>query len=230
MRTPGMQRENNMYRTRRHVPSLRLYLYESPFLSLCHNARLREITFSRATSAETQADPNLGMPDLILFGLGGPALGPDVTFGKLVEGLFLSVQLSEGEEEGDTTERGQDGTGHVVPDEVGVVTERDEGLSDSSGYGVGQERQGLDDGPHVTGSLGVGVFEDGDRGEDLGETDQSVSTDLRPDVDGGRDGLKVKQSGTVSKEDLSISPNRRSLTMPSSVAQVLAEYPQGLIR
>ena len=178
------------------------------FFPFYHDARLPENTSSsRASSFETQADLDLGLPDLMLLGLGGPALGPDVTLGKLVEGFFLSVQLSEGEEERDTTERGQNGTGHVVPDEVGVVTERDEGLSDSSGYGVGQERQGLDDGPHVAGSLGVGVFEDGDRGEDFGETDQSVGTDLRPDVDRGGNGLQVKRSGRISKEDLPMSPN-----------------------
>jgi hypothetical protein len=122
-----------------------------------------------------------------------------MTLGKLVEGLFLSVQVTEGEEKGDPTDAGQaididikgkratrshqswwykhtrsfrtgrhsHGTGHVVPDEVGIVTERDEGFSDGSGYSVGQEGKRLDDGPHVTRCLGVGVFEDGDRGKDL---------------------------------------------------------------
>lgn len=86
--------------------------------------------------------------------------------------------------------RDSHGTGHVVPDQVGVITERHEGLTDGGRDGVGQERKGLDDGPHVTRSLGVGVFEQGDRGEDLGETDQGVGTDLGPDVDRGGKGLR----------------------------------------
>ena len=45
------------------------------------------------------------------------------------------------------------GTGHVVPNKVGVVTEGDEGETDSSGDGVGEQRDGLDDRPHVLGGL-----------------------------------------------------------------------------
>ena len=45
------------------------------------------------------------------------------------------------------------GAGHVVPDKVRVVTEGDEGETDSSGDGVGEQRDGLDDRPHVLGGL-----------------------------------------------------------------------------
>jgi hypothetical protein len=73
---------------------------------------------------------------------------------------------------------------------VRVITQRDKGLSDSGSNSVGQQRDSLNDGSHVLGSLGVGVFQDGDGGEDFGETDEGVRSNLRPDVDGGRNGLE----------------------------------------
>lgn len=63
---------------------------------------------------------------------------------------------------------------HVVPDEMGVVTQRDKSLSDSGGDGVGEQSNGLNDGTHVFGSLGVGVFQDGNRGKDFRETNEGV--------------------------------------------------------
>lgn len=87
---------------------------------------------------------------------------------------------------------------HVVPDKVGVVTQRHKSLSDSGSDGVGEQSDSLDDRSHVLGGLGVGVFQDGDGGEDLRETDEGVRTDLRPNVDGSGEGLETKGSMTVS--------------------------------
>lgn len=107
------------------------------------------------------------------------------------------------------------GTGHVVPNKVGVVTEGNEGETDSSGDGVGEQRDGLDDRPHVLGGLvedvdvlarskgkrtslsqthlGVSILERSDGSEDLRESDESVSSNLRPNVDGSGVGLREEE-------------------------------------
>lgn len=109
-----------------------------------------------------------------------------MTLGELVEGFFLPVEVSEGDKEGDTTDSGEtmknriscvsgEGPGqanahctqHVVPNQVRVVGQRHESFTDGGGDGVGEQGNGLDNGSHVSGSLGVSVFQDGNGCEDL---------------------------------------------------------------
>ena len=85
-------------------------------------------------------------------------------------------------------------------------------LGQSGSEGVGEEVHGLHEGLHGRGSLGVGVLQTGDRGENLGHTDE--------DVGGGLDGNVhvVTLGGTV---DLGGSAERAAVTGTSGVDQVL---------
>lgn len=108
-----------------------------------------------------------------------------VTGRKHVELIFLLVHGAVEEEESDTSDEGDDGDGTIVPDEMGVVGERGEGLSESSGEGGGEELNGLDERTHVLGCLGESILEGCDGGKDFGCGDEDVDTSDSPDVDGG---------------------------------------------
>lgn len=109
-----------------------------------------------------------------------------VAGGQKVELALLLVSLVVGNVEEDADGEGDDGDGAVVPDEVGVVGKRGEGLGEGGGEGRGEALDTHDEGPHVLGGLGVGVLERGDGSKDLGDGDQDVDTRHGPDVDGRR--------------------------------------------
>ena len=104
--------------------------------------------------------------------------------GEQVELLLGLVGLVVDNVEGDTDDEGDDGDGSVVPDKVGVVGERGEGLGEGSRESSGEALDTHDQGPHVLGGLGIGVLEGGDGGEDLRDGDEDVDTSHGPDVDG----------------------------------------------
>ena len=102
----------------------------------------------------------------------------------MVELILLAIKLIVGQPEADATNESQDRHDGIVPLQQGVLRQTNEGLADSRGEGVHEERDGLDQGAHVPGGLGEGVLEGGDRGKDLGDTAQHVGEGLDPDGDG----------------------------------------------
>jgi hypothetical protein len=100
---------------------------------------------------------------------------------KLV--LFL-IQTPELPQEEDTSKEGQHGENTIVPDQERVAGKRVECLSNSSGDGVSEQRDGLDERTHVARRLRVRVFERCDGGEDLRECYKHVAAGLSPDIDG----------------------------------------------
>jgi hypothetical protein len=107
-----------------------------------------------------------------------------VTGGKHVKLVFLLVHTTVGEPEEDTSDEGDDGDSAVVPDEIGVVGEGGEGLSERSRESSGEALDGLDERTHVLGCLGEGILEGGDGGEDLRDGNEDVDTGDSPDGDG----------------------------------------------
>lgn len=108
----------------------------------------------------------------------------ELTGGEHVELLVSLVSLVVGSVEEDADDEGDDGDGGVVPDEMRVVGKRGESLGEGSREGSGEALDTHDEGPHVLGSLGVGVLEGGDGCEDLRDGDKDVDTGDGPDVDG----------------------------------------------
>jgi hypothetical protein len=70
----------------------------------------------------------------------------------------------------------------VHPHDCRITGGGDECLRDSGTDGGGEEVERLDEGLHARWGLGVGVFETGDRNEDLSQTDEHVSRSLNGDV------------------------------------------------
>lgn len=93
--------------------------------------------------------------------------------------------MLELEPESNTTDKGNDSDDDVVPDEERVVGERRESLANGGGKGGHEEVDTHDEGLHVLGGLGIGVFVRGNVGEDLTETNEDVGKALSPDVDVG---------------------------------------------
>lgn len=116
----------------------------------------------------------------------GDGLGTrDFSGGEQVKLVLLLIEGAELEVEAGSADDGEDGGGGVVPDEERIVGEGSEREAEGGGNGVHEETDGLDHGAHVGGSLGVGVFEGGDGGEDFGEGDEDVGAGLGPDDDWG---------------------------------------------
>jgi hypothetical protein len=120
-------------------------------------------------------------PLLVLSGL---AVG-NVTGGKHVEHVFLLVHGAVDEEEGDTSDEGDDGDSAVVPDEMGIGSQRSEGLSKRSRESSGEALDRLDERTHVLGCLGESILERGDGSENLRDGNEHVDTSNGPDGDGG---------------------------------------------
>lgn len=116
--------------------------------------------------------------------------------------FFLRVETTEDDEEEDTGGEGNAGQRHEHPLDSRVVGDGDKGLSDSGAKGVGEQVHGLNEGLHGDWGLGVGVFETGDGGKNLGDTDEHVSGGLDGDMD------VVAQSDTV---DLTLWTGERVL-------------------
>jgi hypothetical protein len=68
-----------------------------------------------------------------------------VTSGKHVEHVFLLVHGAVHEEESDTSDERYDGDGTVVPDELGVNSQRSKGLSERSRESSGKALHGLNE-------------------------------------------------------------------------------------
>ena len=115
-----------------------------------------------------------------------------MTLGKGVETVLVAVVLVVCDPEADAADKGQDGDGHVVPDQLGVLGKWHEGLTEGGGESVHEEGDGLDERSHVLGGLGEGVLETGDRGEDLRDTAENEDDGLGPDVDGGVQAVLVE--------------------------------------
>jgi len=109
----------------------------------------------------------------------------EVTGGQQVKLVFVLVHVTVGEVERNTGDEGDDGYTSVVPNDVGIGGKRSESLGEGGREGGGEELDGLNERPHVLGSLGEGVLESGDRGEDLGDGNEDVDTGNSPDSDVG---------------------------------------------
>jgi hypothetical protein len=96
--------------------------------------------------------------------------------------LSLVKVVEENPDQATSNERSNGQTAEH-PHDRGVVQERVESLGDGRSERVGEEVHGLDEGLHAGRRLGVGVLETSDGGENLGDTDQHVSTSLGSDVD-----------------------------------------------
>lgn len=98
--------------------------------------------------------------------------------------VFLLVEFSEQDPEGDTSDCGRDTDSCVHPDEFGI--DRDGGKSDGEGGTKGrlEQEHRHDKRLHARWGLGISVFETGDGSEDLGEGDEDVGGGLPADVDG----------------------------------------------
>lgn len=101
-------------------------------------------------------------------------LGLHLTLGQLIQLIFRQVKVAELDVEECTSHTSQDGNRSVVPDQIGVLGQRCEGLAKGGRKGSHEEGNGLDHGAHVLGCLGVGVLEGGDGGKDLGQGDEDV--------------------------------------------------------
>lgn len=153
----------------------------------------------------------------LLRGLGGTAgglltrrLGHRVIGVEGVHVILLGVEVAEDDEEDDTAQEGGDSQTDEHPQDGRVEGSGGQGLGEGGAEGVGEEVHGLDEGLHGGRGLGVGILEAGDRGEDLGDTDEHVGRGLDGDVhvvtvggavdDGGvAEGLAVAGAGGVDQ-------------------------------
>ena len=97
--------------------------------------------------------------------------------------LLLGVQVVIREEEDDTRAERRARNTSEHPQDGRVICSRGEGFGDSRAECVGKEIHGLNEGFHGWRSLGVGVFETGDGGEDFRETDEDIGGSLDGDMD-----------------------------------------------
>lgn len=90
--------------------------------------------------------------------------------------------MTEDNVEDDTAQERSAGQTDEHPQNGRVEGGRGQGLGEGGTEGVGEEVHGLDEGLHGRGSLGVGVLETGDGGENLRDTDEHVGRGLDGDV------------------------------------------------
>lgn len=107
----------------------------------------------------------------------------DLSDADLVQVVLLCVELSEGDPEDDASNKGGDGKDAVVPDEERVRRQRQESFAKGVGNGSGEEEDSHDHGLHVSGCLGEGVLETGDRCKELRQCDEDVRGRLSPHID-----------------------------------------------
>jgi hypothetical protein len=108
----------------------------------------------------------------------------EVTGRKHVKLVFLLVHAAVGEPEDDSGREGDDGDGSVVPDKMGIGSQRGKGLGQGSRERSGEALHGLDERAHVLGCLGEGVLKSSDGREDLRDGDEDVDTGDGPNGDG----------------------------------------------
>lgn len=97
------------------------------------------------------------------------------------------VKVSVSEPNNESTDESGSSKTSVGPDELGVLGGRRQSDTNGSSNGVGEEENGHDERLHGGGSLGVGVLETGDGGENLRQSNEGVSRglDSHMDVVGG---------------------------------------------
>lgn len=108
-----------------------------------------------------------------------------MTSRKHVELIFLLVHGAVREPKEDTSGKGDDGDGAIVPYEMGVSSQGGKSLGQGGGKGSGEALHGLDEGTHILGRLCKGVLERGDGRKDFGYGDEDVDSSDGPNGDGG---------------------------------------------
>lgn len=104
----------------------------------------------------------------------------------LVKGVHLVLGVVEVVEQDPDQAAGNersDSQAAEHPHDRGVVQEGVQRLRDGGSERVGEQVHGLDERLHAGRRFGVGVLETGDRGENLGDTDEHVGTGLGGNVD-----------------------------------------------
>lgn len=114
----------------------------------------------------------------------------------------MGIEATELEPEAETTDGGGNGNDSIVPDEKRVASKGHQREADGRRDGIHEQTDRLNHGAHVCGSLGMGILQAGNGGQNLGEGDENVRAGLGPDADldiGALDCLAVraKQLGTV---------------------------------
>ena len=83
-------------------------------------------------------------------------------------GLLLHIiVVVEQEPVGNTSAEGEDGNTSIHPQELRILGDGNESLTESGGNSVGEKVSGLDERLHAGRSLGVGILKTGDRDENL---------------------------------------------------------------
>jgi len=117
---------------------------------------------------------------------------------KSIHIILLGVEVLEHQIEDDTAgARGSSQT-DKHPQNGGVKGGRGEGFGEGGAKGGGEEVHGLHKGLHRGRGLGVGVFQTGDGGENLRETDQHVGGGLDGDVHTVARRLPVHHGGSAT--------------------------------
>jgi hypothetical protein len=116
--------------------------------------------------------------------------------------IFLFVEVSEQDPEGDTGDGGSDADSSVHPDEFGIDGDGGKSDGESGTEGSLEQEHRHDERLHAGWRLGVSVFETGDGGEDLGEGNEDVRGGLPADVDGAG----VGASGEIVARTCGVNP------------------------
>jgi len=94
---------------------------------------------------------------------------------QIIKHILLLIQLSDVNPKEDARYPSENAHNAIIPHQQGVSRKTDKRLADGGANGGHEQKDGHDEGFHVSGSFGEGVFEAGDGREDFAECDEDVS-------------------------------------------------------
>ncbi len=94
---------------------------------------------------------------------------------QIIEYILLRIQLSDVNPKEDARYPCENAHNAIIPHEQGVSRKTDKRLAEGGAKGGHEQKDGHDEGFHVSGRFSKGVFESGDGGEDFAECDEDVS-------------------------------------------------------
>ena len=95
---------------------------------------------------------------------------------QIIEHILLLIQLSNVNPKEDARYPGENAHNAIIPHQQGVSRKTDKRLADGGANGRHEQKDGHDEGFHVSRRFGKSVFEAGDGREDFAECDEDVSS------------------------------------------------------